>query len=448
MKRTGMLIGIAASVALAPLSPAVAQAAPSPASSTTTAPARTFDARAAVAEVRRVLAANYVLAEVRPRLDAALAKGLAAGRYDVADPNELTARINADLAEVAHDKHLGLMFDPQRAASLGAERHRDDGPPTADDIQGARLRNHGIVELKWLPGNVRYMEVRGFLWTGPESARAYDDAMRFLRGGDAVIIDLRRNGGGSPDAVQYLISHFIEPNRPIVTFYLGSDVDARSSLATLPAGRMVGKPLYVLTSANSASAAEEFIGHVAGFQLGEVIGATSAGAGFRNDFFPIPGGFVMSVSVGRAVLASTGKDWEGVGIAPTTAVDPARAFEVAQIHAWRRIAAGASAGQKAELEASAALLSAQIDPVTPALPLAAYAGQYSARTVRVEDGRLTWQREGNPKLIMVPTGPNTFVFEDDPGTRVEFSVTGTTVTGGEMIRANGEHVPLTRAPQR
>ena len=39
--------------------------------------------------------------------------------------------------------------------------------------------------------------------------------MAFLAGGDAVIIDVRPNGGGSPDAVRYAVSHFIEPNKPV-----------------------------------------------------------------------------------------------------------------------------------------------------------------------------------------------------------------------------------------
>ena len=75
---------------------------------------------------------NYVLPEVRPKLDAALAKGLAEGRYDVADPAVLVERINADLAAVAHDKHLGLQYDPRQAAELAAapQGQRDDGPPT------------------------------------------------------------------------------------------------------------------------------------------------------------------------------------------------------------------------------------------------------------------------------------------------------------------------------
>ena len=62
--------------------------------------------------------------------------------------------------------------------------------------------------------------------------------MRFLRGGDAVIIDLRRNGGGSPDAVQYLVSHFLEPNRPLVTFYMRRQPGRHVG----DAGRASGRP--------------------------------------------------------------------------------------------------------------------------------------------------------------------------------------------------------------
>ena len=59
--------------------------------------------------------------------------------------------------------------------------------------------------------------------------------MRFLRGGDATIIDLRNNGGGSPEAVQYMISHFLEPNRPIVTFHMGGEQgNTLSSLRRFP----------------------------------------------------------------------------------------------------------------------------------------------------------------------------------------------------------------------
>ena len=421
--------------------PAVAQ----PASS-----AARVDGKAAVTEIRRIVAQNYVLPDVRPKLDAALAKGLAEGRYDVSDPSDLVDRINADLTSVAHDKHLSIHYDPAEAAEISkqpAGADADDAPPTAEDIRGAQQRNYGLVQMKLLPGNIRYLDTSGFVWAGPASTAAYDDAMRFLRDGDAAIIDLRHNGGGSPEAVQYMISHFVEPNRPLVTFHMGADkVNSLSSLPTLAAGRMVGKPLYVLTSNMTASAAEEFTGHVAGYKLGEIIGENTAGAGFRNSFFPVPGGFVISVSVGRAVLASTGKDWEGVGIAPTTKVAADKALEVAEGHALRRIAATASPAEKIELEAAATVLAAQVDPVATALPLSAYTGTFGVRTVTLENGKLAYSRDGGPKAAIIPIDANQFAFEDDPKSRLSYSVAGNSTTGFELTRSDGSHLTANRTP--
>lgn len=407
-----------------------------------------LNGRATVAEVRRVLAANYVLPEVRSKLDAALARGMAAGRYDVTDPEELARRINSDLASVTPDKHLGISYDPEQAAALAQRPPGDDGPPTADDIRRAAARNHGIFELKILPGNVRYMEIRGFSWVGPTSARAYDEAMRFLSEGDAVIIDVRRNGGGDPEAVRYLISHFLEPNRPIMNFYLRTAAAQEwRTLETLPAGRLIGKPLYVLSSGLSASAAEEFLGHVSGFGIGEVIGENSAGAGFLNDLFPLPGGLVLSVSVGRAVLVSTGKDWEGVGIAPTTKVEAAKALDVARIHAMRRVATTSAPEVRVSLEGQANLLEAQVNPVSPTLPLSAYVGQYGERILTAEGGRLSWQRRaGSDKLPLTPNAANEFLFDDDPTVRVAFKVESGKVVTVELIRADGSRTAFPRTP--
>jgi hypothetical protein len=410
-----------------------------------------LDPRAIVADVRRILADNYVLADVRPKLDAALVQGLAAGHYNLSDPAELAERINADMQAVSPDKHLGMHYEPAQNAQLAARpagAGADDAPPTPEEIRQATKFNHGILDMKVLPGNIRYIDLMGFFWGGKKTAEAYDNAMRFLKDGDAAIIDLRHNGGGSPDAVQYLISHFLEPNRPIVTFYMGANkVDHRSSLASLPAGRMVGKPLYVLTGGMTASAAEEFTGHVAGFRLGEVIGENTAGAGFRNEFFPVAGGYVISVSIGRAVLASTGKDWEGVGIAPTTKVDPAKALEMAQVHALRSIASAANGEEKQTLEAQATLLDAKLNPVATALPAKLYAGKYDGdRSVTLESGTLSYQRAGGPKVTMIALGPNEFGFNDDPRAQIRFTVAASSVTALKLVRGDGSTVDAPRVP--
>lgn len=437
------ILACAAALSLAPGSSAAwAEAAPVPTEAK-------IDGRAVIADVRKIIATNYVLPDIRPKLDAALAKGLADGRYDdVTDPLVMAERINADMSAVAHDKHLSIQYDPPQSKQLASRptgAGADDAPPSEEEIRAATKFNHGILQLKVLPGNIRYMETMGFFWGGPKTAEAYDNAMRFLRDGDAVIIDMRHNGGGSPEAVQYLISHFLKPNTPLVTFHMGANkVDKLSALPSLPAGRLVGKPLYVLTSGMSASAAEEFIGHVAGYKLGELIGENSAGAGFRNEFFPVTGGYVISVSVGRAVLASTGKDWEGIGFAPTTKTEVDKALEVAQVHALRRIASTAKAEDKRSLEARAAVIEAKVTPVATALPLNNYAGAYGERSVSANNGQLFWQRGNGPKIAMVAVAANEFTFEDDPLTRVKFSVAGSGVTGLELLRGDGSKVVASR----
>lgn len=413
--------------------PAAAQPAPARA-----AAARAVDAQAVVAEVRRIIAAQYVLPEKRPALDAVLAEGLSSGRYRTSDPTQLAARINADLERVGRDGHLNFKFDPRQSEMIGAARNA-----AAPDVSGfermVRSRNHGIFGMKLLPGNVRYLDYRNFDWIGPDSAAALDTALQFLAGGDAIIIDLRENGGGSPEAVQYLVSHFMEAGRPLVTFHMNGvpSPDTLSTLAELRVPRMVGKPLYVLTSRGSASAAEEFIGHVGGYRLGELVGENSAGAGFRNELVAIDGGFVLSVSVGRAVLASTGRDWEAVGIAPTIPTAVSGALEVAQAHALRRLAAAAPAPRRAQLEAAAQAVQAMAEPGTPAAAPDAYAGTYGERTVSVEDGKLMYRLAQRPARRLVPLGGHLFAFADDPMQRVTFVPAGTGIAAMEVGIAAG-----------
>jgi len=409
-----------------------------------------IDAKAVVADVQRILNENYVLPELRPQLSAALSKGLSEGHYNVSDPSALSERINADLAAVAHDRHLGMHPDAKQAAELASRPKgagADDAPPTADEVRFADRLNHGILQLKVLPGNIRYMETIGFFWDGEKTKEIYDNAMRVLKGGDAIIIDMRKNGGGSPDAVQYMISHFLPPNTPIVTFYMrGEKGDTWKSLPSLPAGSLAGKPLYVLTSGMSASAAEEFIGHVNGFKLGEIIGENTAGAGYRNEFFPVAGGYVISVSVGRAVLASTGKDWEKVGITPTVKVSQDKALETAQVRALQKLATTATGMDKRVLEASAQLLNAQLNPVATALPLSQYVGVYGVRSIRNEGGKLVFQREGGPRGELIPVASNEFAFVDDPLQRVKFKVAGNNATEFELIRSDGSRATAARNP--
>jgi len=203
--------------ALAAMVPVVADAqAPAPPAARAALP----DPAKVVGEIQALIAREYVLPEMRKPLEAALAKGLASGRYAHVDPAELSNRLTADMAAVAHDKHLNIHFAPDEAQSLAAAPDAGDDDFFGRDGFWAKIandNNQGVVKLEVLDGNVRYMNYRGFFWAGDKTAAAIDQAMAFLRGGDAIVIDLRDNGGGSPLAVRYLASYFIPADTKLVT---------------------------------------------------------------------------------------------------------------------------------------------------------------------------------------------------------------------------------------
>lgn len=398
----------------------------------------TVDSNSIAREVKEIVEANYVLTDKIAAIAAALDDGIATGRYAGLGDRELADRLNHDLTSAAHDKHLAIQFDPVRASMLkGPMGDEVNEGPEWDRM--ARSMNHGVAELRLLDGNVRYMNLVGFAWTGDRSAAALDNAMGFLAEGDAVVIDLRYNGGGSPRAIEYLFSHFVEPEKPLMTFYMGGGREPQhhTALATLPAGRLLGKPLYVLTSRMSISAAEAFAALVKDYGVGEVVGETTAGAAYRNSFFPIAGRYILSVSVGRGEVGPSRLDWEGTGIAPTIAAEMGNALDAAHLNALRKLSPQAPPPERMMIDAKATMLEAKVNPAKTAHPLSAYSGRYGDRSIIVEGEALYSQRDNGPKTRLLPLGGDAFIMENDPLTRVEYAVVDGRASAMEVIRGDG-----------
>jgi hypothetical protein len=310
---------------------------------TKTRPLTTAERVAAVDAVLAALDAQYVLPDRRPALRKALRAAQAKGRYDTPDPLVFAERLSEDMRRAANDGHLYLRWDPDQFAAAKQPGAGEDDEALAA-VWDARFRaaNYGLTEQRILKGNIRYLKISMFGWVNDEAGGAYDGAMKFLKGGDAVIIDLRGNGGGSHDAVRYGLSHFMAPDKLLITFLeAGKDPYPSWTLTHLPAGRMIGKPLYVLIDGKAASAAEEFAYSVQQFKLGTLVGQTTAGGAHNNRFVPIAPGFMLSVSYGRPVHPVSGGNWEAVGVKPDVEVPADQALERAQTLAREALAAAA-----------------------------------------------------------------------------------------------------------
>ena len=304
------------------------------------------EARKVVDDVATNVETYYLFPDKRPTIVNALRAAQKAGRYDVTDPGELAKRITEDLRAVSNDKHLSLKHDPEAYAAFNAP----EDPTAADRAQEyeekrSRTRNAGVEELRILKGNVRYVRITNFLWAGDESGRPIEDAARFLRDGDAIIVDLRSNGGGAAAGVRQWISHFFDQGGPLIDFHNAYTGETRHAniVEYLPAGRLTGKPLYVLTNGGTGSAAEEFAYHVRHYELGTIVGEKTAGAAFNPAHLPVAPAFVQRVSVGQPIHPVTKGNWEGAGVTPHVETPAAQALDRAHELALAALRAPAAA---------------------------------------------------------------------------------------------------------
>jgi hypothetical protein len=345
---------------------------------------------AVLRSIAEAFEAQYVFPELRGQIVAKLRASERSGRYATEDPRLLAERVTEDLIEVSGDKHLFLAVDPS-----GYEiASRTDDERVAEEAVWQRhaVRNHhGLTEMCVLGGNVRYLRISAFEWVNDASGLAYDAAMRFLKDGDAAIIDLRGNGGGAHAAVRYLVSHFMPPDQLEMTFLEGTKEPVQSrTLEHLPAGRLLGMPLYVLIDLSAASAAEAFAYDVRQFELGELVGTKTVGAANNNKLLPIAPYFILSVSYGRPVHPTSHTNWEGQGVEPTVEAPSSQALEVAHSLALQRLSErkDASAEALAEYIWAKTAVDARLRPVTISSAhlrrLAGHYGQYKVE-LRGED---------------------------------------------------------------
>ena len=383
--------------------------------------------RAVVDTLAARLRRHYVDADTGAMIADRMRARLSAGAYDtITSPARFAEALTVDLRSVNGDRHLNVSYAPTSpGARPGPEGLQmgiggppptvPTGPPrTGPGADAARRTNYSLGRLDILPGNVGYFDIRGFAGA-PEVVGAIKSALEYLQGTDAIIFDLRRNGGGSPFSVNLIISSFTTGDTvPSLTVKnrSGNQTFTRYTYATVPTPRRPTVPLYVLTSGATASAGEDFTFVLKNMHRATIVGGTTAGAGHNNAFLDVGHGFAASVSFSKVTDPRTGRGWERVGVQPDVAVDQARALDVAHALALQTLAASEQNPQrKRALELTRETIIAQGTPrAVAAATLAGYAGTYDGdRTVSVDGTRLVISpRAGAPAEPLVALDDTTF----------------------------------------
>jgi len=398
-----------------------------PSPSNTPAPVTAAVRRAVVGTLGARLQRHYVDADTAELIAKRLHERLAAGAYDtITSRGRFSEALTVDMRSVNGDRHLNVTYNPDspgaRPGPQGLEMPSvlpspvvPTSPPLSSPGADAQRRtNYGLARVDILPGNVGYIDIRGF--SGAQMVvGAIKSALEYLQGTDAIIFDLRKNGGGSPFSVYTIISHFTTADTvPSLTVKnrSGNQTFTRYTFATVPGPRRPTVPLYVLTSGATASAGEDFTFVLKNMKRATIVGGTTAGAGHNNAVLDLGNGFNASVSFTRVTDPKTGAEWERVGVTPDVPVDPARALDVAHALALKAIAENEKdARWRRMLDLTREGIEAQVSArAVPAATLGAYAGEYeTGRTVTVENGRLMYSgRPGLPADTLVPMNDSTF----------------------------------------
>jgi hypothetical protein len=296
--------------------------------------------KAAIQGLAKALRQRYVFPDVGERFASALLKKLAAGGYRATTATALADAINADLQAVRKDLHLRVRFDP-------SFRPRDpDAQPTAEERARYRKavtwQSFGVEKVERLAGNIGYIDLRNF-HPIDLTAPSLSGAMSVVAGTDALILDLRQNGGGHPETVAFLCSYFFSDDDAV---HINDIYDRPKNethqywTGTVPGARYLGKPVYVLTSARTFSAAEEFSYDLQSLKRATLVGETTGGGAHPGDVLSVGGGFVAFVPSGRAINPITKTNWEGVGVKPDIAAPAAQALQVAHLTALRTMLKG------------------------------------------------------------------------------------------------------------
>ena len=197
---------------------------------------------------------------------------------------------------------------------------------------------YGLERVDRLPGNVGYLEVRGF---GPTEfvGPAYAQAMALLSGSEAIIVDLRRNNGGRPESVAFLMSHFFPEGdtRHLNDIYDRPTNTTRQYWTDPSAGPRFSGPVYVLTSRRTFSGGEECAYDFQTQKRATLIGETTGGGANPGGLVSLGHGFVVFIPSGQAINPVTKTNWEHVGVKPEVTVPAADALRTAHAAALKTL---------------------------------------------------------------------------------------------------------------
>lgn len=304
-------------------------------------PDMTIDAATRTAVIENLLKEmndGYVFPDIAKRMEADVRNRISAKEYDgITSARAFAEKLTADLQSISKDKHLRVRYSH---VSIPVRKERSE-PTAAEKEQGQWMNkrvNYGFERVERLNGNIGYIDLRNFNdhEAGAETVAA---AMSFLANTEALIFDLRQNGGGNPHMVA-LISSYLFGDKPVhlndLYWRKGNETNQFWTKPEMAKVKFTNKDVYVLTSSRTFSGAEEFSYNLKNLKRAAIIGETTGGGAHPGGMFRLHEHFGVFVPTGRAINPITKTNWEGTGVEPDIKTPKEQAFKTAYLMALNK----------------------------------------------------------------------------------------------------------------
>ncbi|MCD4730642.1 MAG: S41 family peptidase [Bacteroidales bacterium] len=391
------------------------------------APLTCQEKSAVIDSIVNQLKANYVFPDIADKIAVRIEGNLKKGVYNlIQEPKEFANRLNEDLQSVSNDKHIKVSCNPKRHSIQKQTVTAEDSLIRLNNyINDMKRSNFGFKEAKILDGNIGYLNLIRFsdIKYAGETAVA---AMNFLSNCDALIIDLRYNGGGRLAMIPLITSYFFDSKPVHLNSFYWRPTDSYTQTWTLPyvyGKRYPSMPVYILTSKRTFSAAEEFCYNLKNLKRATLIGETTRGGAH-------PGGggvkvtdrFMIWIPTGRAINPITNTNWEGKGVIPHIEISSDKALTKAHIIAIEMLIDN---NQDDELnqyyEWYLDALKVKNKPVIiEEFVIKSYTGIYGSHNVSFENNKLFLKNGNGTKYELIPMSQNEFMLKGLSHFRIRF----------------------------
>ena len=276
----------------------------------------------------------YVDGAVAQQMTDALKAHEAKGDYGaITDGDDFAARLTDDMRAVSHDKHLRVDFTPFKMPPRN--------PSPEDDArfhQQMDRMNCAFDKVEILPNNIGYIKFDEFMdaaYCGPTVV----SAMGFVAHTDAVIFDLRENGGGRAAMVTLIASYLFDQPTHLIDIYNRKENKTTQdwTLSYLPGQRLAKQPVFVLTSKWTFSGAEGLAFELKNQKRATIVGETTGGGAHPVSGHTVADYFMVGVPFAKSLDPVTKANWEGTGVEPDVKVAAADALTTAEKLAREKI---------------------------------------------------------------------------------------------------------------